>query len=395
MTKKSIFVFALFFALAVFLAHYWIVGSGVWGDGRYYYAYLRSAVVDHNLDFRNEFEHFSCPLELTKTGRIANKFSIGPALLWSPFFLVFHLKASFLNLLGINLITDGFSHLYQIATGLAAVFYGILGLWLSFKVVEEYFSLKIALISTFSLWLASNLFFYTAVDPINSHAVSFFVASAIVFTLIKYSREGKGRQLAILGLLTGLLAMIRTQDLIFLVPILAWLLKEGQKEIRLAFNKVSIFLFFVLVGFLPQLGVWQILYGELKSPYLIQGETFNWLRPQILLPFFSSNNGLFYYSPILLLAIIGLFLARKRSFLVMGGIFLFLLQTYVVASWHTWSGGEAYGGRMFISLMPFFIIGLAAFLERYNKKRWGLICSVLLALVVLNFVSIVKFLLTH
>lgn len=387
MTKKSIFVFALFFALTVFLAHYWLVGSGVWGDGRYYYAYLRSAVVDHNLDFRNEFEHFSCPLELTQTGKIANKFSIGPAFLWSPFFLTTHLLLRLFNF-----PADGFSHPYQIAVGLAAVFYGILGLWLSFKVVEEYFSPKIALISTFSLWLASNLFFYTAVDPINSHAVSFFVASAIVFTLTKYSQEGKGRQLVILGLLTGLLAMIRTQDLVFILPILAWLLKERQKKIRLAFNKVSIFLFFVLVGFLPQLGVWQLLYGELKNPYLIQGETFNWLRPQWLTVLFSSNNGLFYYSPILLLALIGLFLARKRSFLVMGGIFLFLLQTYVVASWHSWSGGEAYGGRMFISLMPFFIIGLAAFLDRL-KKRLALIYLILLALVVLNFSSIIRFLL--
>ena len=378
---KLIFVFCFIFALFVFLGHYLIVGSSVWGDGQYYYSYTRSLIVDGDINFKNEFEYFSLPIKKTPTGMVGNKFSLGAGLLWLPFLGLAHLVAK----------GDGFSNIYQILTGFGNVFYGILGLWFCFKIVKKYFSKKIALMATLSLWLGSNLFFYTAVDPINSHSVSFFVASIIILVWQQINPQ-KLSQFAVLGFLIGLLAMIRTQDVIFAGPFLIWSFKDWQENKQLVLKRTLVLLVFTFIGFLPQMLVWQTLFGELKSPYLIFGERFNWLKPRIGAVLLSPGNGLFFYSPILIFSLVGLyFLFKKSRFLAVSGFFLFLLQTYIVSSWHSWSGGAAYGGRMFISLMPFYIIGLATLLEKLKLKQKLGRC-ILFALVILNFVSIIRFL---
>jgi len=385
-----IFILAFLFASFIFLAHYKIVGNGVWGDGRYYYSYVRSLVIDGDFNFVNELQHFSILAKETKTGMRTN---MGPAIFWLPFFLLAHLIAR----------GDGYSHIYQIFTGLGAVFYGTLGLYYSFLLTKEYFSEKIALVAILGIWLGSNLFFYTAVDPINSHPVSFLIASFLIYYWYKFLknkqslllRNKKLGLLVMLGFLVGFLGVVRNQDMIIALLIvisLVWVSKESIKEL---FSRISIFLISLMFGFLPQLIVWKIVYGEVKSPYFIFGGQFNWFNPQILSVLFSSNNGLFYYSPILIFSLAGFYYFFKKSNLMaMGGILSFLVYLYVIASWYLWWGGAAYGGRAFISLMPFFILGLAAFINRLRAKP-QVVYPLLLLLVVLNFYSIIHFLLIN
>src|SRR5918911_704167 len=81
-------------------------GRLIVGDGIYYYVYLRSAVLDHDLDFTNDYTLYQQlnnedpikkreMLELHKTpfGLPANYFSVGPAVLWSPVFIIPHALA--------------------------------------------------------------------------------------------------------------------------------------------------------------------------------------------------------------------------------------------------------------------------------------------------------------
>jgi len=373
MGRGYIFFLAFLLAVVIFLAHWWVVGSVVWGDGRFYYAYVRSLVIDGDLNFANEMRYFGEPVILTKTGMVANKYAVGPAIFWLPGFLIAHLFAR----------GDGYSHLYQVAVGLSSVFWGILGLWFCWRTACFCFSEKNALLAIFSIWLATNLFFYTAVDPINSHAVSFFVASLLVY-LVFGKKLGR---VEVLGILVGVLGMIRAQDLIFALPIGIYLLKKKTNFI----NFIN-FISFIILGFLPQVLVWKYLYGEITNPYLTGGEKFYWLNPQILNVLFSQKNGLFYYSPILILGLLGM-LGRLGEWWAKAGVFLFLLQTYVVGSWYAWWGGQAYGGRMFISLMPFFILGAGAFWEKI--KSWGIKIIISIIFITLNFYSMINFLLIN
>jgi len=360
-------VFILVFLSAgfIFLVHYWVVGNAIWGDGQYYYAYVHSLVIDGDLNFQNEMAHFGLPVVTTQTGLVANKFAVGPALFWLPFFLLAHLFFR----------GDGYGPAYQILTGLGSVFYGILGLFFCFWTVKRFFSGKIALVASIGLWL-------------NSHSISFFLSSLIIYILVK-KKDYVWRT----GFLIGLLAATRPQDIIFALPWLFLLRKDFKKNITFIAKQQTLFIFFLFIGFLPQLAAWQVLYGRLTSPYFLSGETFFWLRPQVFSVLFSQNNGLFYYSPALILSLIGLLLMLKENrFMAASGLFLFLLQVYIVSSWHIWWGGAAYGGRMFISLLPVFVMGLAAFID---KVKWRLVCFPLLLLVFLNFWNMVKFLLIN
>lgn len=388
--KKSITIFLIIFllSLTIFLDHFWVVGDAVWGDGKYYYAYAKSLVIDGDLDLKNELQLFSAPIITTRTGLTANKFSIGAAIFWSPFFLLAHLIS----------VGNGYSSIYQVLTGSGTILLGTAGLFFCFLLAKKYFSFKIAFLATLGIFFASNLFFYLVVDPINSHSTSFFVASVFTFMLDKFFSNPKIKSLVIVGLLVGILGMVRSQDLIFIIPAAGFLIiRLFQKKTNFWSFLTNIFTYSgsVFIGFLPQLIVWLKLYGEVKSPYYIHGEIFNWYQPHVFQALFSQNNGLFLYSPILLFGVVGfLFLVRRNPNLGIMALILFLLQTYIISSWHNWWGGAAYGGRMFISLMPLFIIGLAFFFEKIEK---GLkyIYPIIILIIILNMVMIINYLLTH
>ncbi len=76
-----------------------LVNPWVRGDGVGYYAYVRSLLVEHKLDFTNDWRagnesftmgriHADGSLDrqqYTSTGRIDNHWAIGPSMLWAPF----------------------------------------------------------------------------------------------------------------------------------------------------------------------------------------------------------------------------------------------------------------------------------------------------------------------
>lgn len=124
-----------------------------------------------------------------------------------------------------------------------------------------------------------------------------------------------------------------------------------------------LFLFGIFLAFIPQMLAWQILYGSpLTAP---QGEGFfQFFRPEMLNVWFSTKRGLFTWSPILLFAVLGFVpLFQKNRLLGAATILIFVLETYVNSIVNDWWGGEAFGARRFISLMPFFALGLAAFID--------------------------------
>ena len=91
--QKDPFRLVLGSVFALTLVALYIQPQRVASDGVHYFATLRSIVVDGDLDFENEYrilgaqEGYFLP---TDTGRLPNNFSVGPALFWSPTYLVVH-----------------------------------------------------------------------------------------------------------------------------------------------------------------------------------------------------------------------------------------------------------------------------------------------------------------
>jgi cobalamin biosynthesis protein CobD/CbiB len=86
----------------------------------------------------------------------------------------------------------------------------------------------------------------------------------------------------------------------------------------------------------------------------------------------SSRNGLFFFSPVLLLGLVGLLLRRRmhepRWFvtpILLGGVILW----YLNASWYAWYFGDAFGGRGYIVLVPALVLGLGRLLRQAALVR--------------------------
>jgi len=91
----------------------------------------------------------------------------------------------------------------------------------------------------------------------------------------------------------------------------------------------------------------------------------------LLKVWFSGRHGLFSWSPIVLLSVLGIFAAMKRSKALFFVIALgFLLQSLIDASVHDWWGGWAFGMRRLVELFPLYVFGLA-FLIEWARLRLG------------------------
>lgn len=388
--KKIIFTIFLILTI-IFLMHVTVVKSAVWGDGRYYYSYLHSLYFNHDLKFNNEYQYFKITEYITPTGYLANKFSFGVPLLWFPFFITADITTRILNIFGANLPADGYSLPYQIVVGLGNIIYALIGLVCLYKSLLIFFGRRISSLSIFCILFATNLLFYTAVDPITSHAVSFFAVSTFLYYYLNTKNKLNTSRSVILGLLFGVLISIRFQDFLFLILLISSLKKF--------YKHITTFILGLSLGFLPQTIVWKILYGSpFTSPYFWGGrEHFNFLKPQIIGVLLNYENGFFLWTPITIFCVLGLFFFVKYK-LILGWpfILIFLSNLYLISSWSGWNQGASYSIRMLISILPILSFGLAEILNIF-LKRISFIAMILVCLlfIILNLVTIYYFLLIN
>ena len=83
----------------------------------------------------------------------------------------------------------------------------------------------------------------------------------------------------------------------------------------------------------------------------------------------SPGRGIIWYSPVLVLGIVGAFVGWQRPLVrwsaVAAGVYLLLMSRFT-----DWWGGEAFGPRLLIETFPLLIILLAAALDRFGSERW-------------------------
>lgn len=373
-TTNLLFLIIIIYLLG-FFTHAFILGKTVYGDGIYYYAWLRSAMVDGDINFANDYAALGAGQLLTAKGLPGNIYSVGPALLWSAQFLLTH-----------RLVTsDGFSLPYQLTIGLTGVFFALLGLLLLYRTLAKFFSKVTAALTVIAVAFATNLFFYGSLDTVNSHALSFFAASLFLALLTQ-----PNTQPLLLGASVGLLALIRPQDALFGILFLPRVNRKTIVPIASG----------ALLAFLPQLLAWQTLYGKFwVSPYLDRGYGFNFWEPHLVEVLFSPKSGLILWTPVVAVALAGFVLSEfPKAFNRWLIALVIFLQLYLVASWTTWWQGASYGGRMFISLLPLLSLGLATVftkLQTLRMKPSAIILSLILPLSAINALLMIFFLLTN
>lgn len=370
--------------LAVFplvLAVLYLQPQRVASDGIFYFAPLHSMVVDGDLDFENEYRVLGAQpgyFQRTPTGRLPNNYSIGPAILWLPFYLPAHALA----LLGLYRPTGfGYPYFTAVATGTAVL--GFLGVVCVFRLVRAYFEPRIALLVALMTWLATFHVWYMVFEPSMSHAPA--MASVAAFLLLTHRGIRGERSFALAGALGGLVALARWQNVLFLpVALLTSYREFGRPRSR----EIAAAAVAFLVVFLPQAIYWRLLYGSfLLVPQ--GGGYIDWTAPELSAVLLSSRHGLLSWAPVLWLALAGWpGLVRRTGALGWGLTLSTLAAWYVNASVYDWWAGASYGSRRFDGALPGFALGLAVTLSwlapRVQKRPLAVIAMGLFPLLIWN-----------
>ena len=375
--------------IVLFLLTLPLVNPWVRGDGVGYYAYARAMLIEHSLDFEDDWKSANpsftmsrldangniLPENFTATGHIQNHFTVGPAILWAPFLFVAHAAVLLSDALGAHVPADGFSWPYLYAMAIATALYGFLGLWISFRLARRYFSESSAMVATLGIWFASSLPVYMYFNPSWSHAQSAFIV-ALFLWYWDHTRELRSLlQWFGLGLLTGLaLDVYYPNFVIILAPGLESLAvyagmmsKLPSIRVRVAIGNVG-YGAGMLIGFFPTLLTHWIIYGSGVETGYVSVFDWSWLHPRLLSVLFSPDHGVLSWTPIVLLAILGLSVLLRRD-QQLGVILLCVVAAfeYFIGAYPTWDGISSYGNRFFVSLTAIFVIGLAGGIETLER----------------------------
>jgi hypothetical protein len=360
------------------------------GDAIQYYAYLRSLVVDRDLDFTNDYrllyrDATGAALDgagdnvwltsVTPAGRPPNLMSIGPALLWAPAFVIVWIAVAGLRAAGADVPLDGVAAPFQLSAGVAGILYATAGCYLCYRICRTIYPRAAAHWAALVAWLATPAVYYSLIAPAYSHAVSLFAVALFVCVWLRTRDDCRLRRSVLLGALGGLAALVRWQDaIVLLLPVLEILtrtprgaLLDGPDAGRIparplasAALRLTVMGLAAGVMMLPQLFAWHAIYGEILL--VPQGPGFmRWRDPAVVSVLFSLNHGLFSWTPAVLIGVCGLPLVVHRDRLLgWGAIVIVAVAVYVNASVSDWWAGEAFGARRFVSCLPFFTLGFAA-----------------------------------
>lgn len=339
------------------------------GDAIQYFAYLQSIAADGDLDFTNDYLRLYANNDpetnvwlrsRTPAGRPPNMMSVGPAILWSPFYLTAR------AILGTPPGGSREEAWLLASVGLAGVFYATLGACLTFMAAARLCSRRAAFWATLLVWLGGPAVYYSTVSPAYSHAASMCVVAAFVYAWIATRGRVGWPQAILLGALGGLVALVRWQDaILLLLPGGDWLAATWSRERRVGalVRDVALMTLTAAIVFVPQNLAWNAVYG---SPITIpQGAGFmKWTAPEVLNVLFSLRHGLFSWTPVMLAAVVGLsWLVRRDRRLGWLVVIAVALAIYVNAAVWDWWAGEAYGARRFTGIGVLFALGLAALLD--------------------------------
>ena len=362
-----------------------------------YFAYLRSAVFDRDLEFGNEYQHFydENPQGLRgfkrtfldqrdpATGRHINFGPLGTALLWAPFYLAAHGLVLAARALGAGVAADGYGTPYLAAVCYASALYGFLGLLLEYDALRRHggFPEPAAALAVAGVWLGTPVLFYMTLAPGFSHAASLFAVTLLLWLWLRLRARGDAAPAhwALVGAAGGLAALVREQDLLFLAAPALDLVWRHSRPLRVGALLARLLALggAAALVFLPQLLAYRALYGRF-GPSSIVTSKLDYASPFFFAVLFDPGHGLYFWTPLLLVASVGLALAVRRQ---RGGAALLLaacllLQVWICGALQTWTQAGAFGSRRFISATLPFAWGLAtllaALLPRFGRAALAL-----------------------
>lgn len=320
-------------------------------------------------------------------GHLTSTYPIGTALVSFPLYLFFfiYLKvtALFQSLGGqssnlLDLTNPDFDQTRRFFGRLAGTICSAVSVLLLYLGLRLKFNRTIALLATFTYAFATNTWVLGSQD-LRQHTVSNLLLAALMLCLLKTNRvTGRHRKTLLLtaGIFCGLLPSVRLTSAIFAAAAIAYAVYVYRKE--------CLYLLVGLLSIVPN-WIWNSYYFGLENfsrgGYLRQFEagassydlTINYIISAFLGQLISPSDGLFVFSPVLLFALLGCYMAYRQfrqveqrdshDELLLLGLALACLGLFLhYCIYKPWDGGSgSYGPRFLMDVLPVacFLIGYA------------------------------------
>lgn len=355
-----------------------------------YYLYLPAIYIYEDLldlEFRHDIMEKYHPAgdfhHATKAenGNWVLKYAIGQSLIYFPGFLTADLISE-----PLGYPSDGFSIPYQISISITSLIIAFIGLFVLRKILLTFFSESVTAMTLGIIVLATNYLNYAAIDGAMTHNSLFTLYAIIVWLTIKWHKKPKISLAIWMGLAIGLATIIRPTDLMILIIPIFW----GISNKKSILNKVNILwdrkldvallgLGILIVGMI-QLGYWKFSSGNWV--YYSYGDFgFDWTHPHIFDGLFSYQKGWLIYTPVMILAWLGIFPAYNRIKSIFWGLGIFMTLTiYIVFSWEVWWYGGGLGARALVQSYALLALPIASFLDWAEKSFFRLVPTVIFIL---------------
>lgn len=323
----------------------------------------------------------------TEKGTFYTRYSGGWAILQFPFYLIAECWATIAGK-----STDGFSYPYQFMIQIGTLFYAVLGFWMTFRILLNYFSFRRSILLLVLLLFGTNMLFMLYATPAISHIFSFSLLAVLIHRLIHFSQKQTIFRAVVLGVIWGLLTLVRPPDAIFGILFLVW--DSNRKggivgSIRWWLKdhwKLTIMLF---VGFFitcfPQFYYWKVNAGSwiIDSYGPTPNEGFDWSHPHVIDFLFSFRKGWFVYTPVMIIAFYGFFKGLRKDLNVKWMLFSSLLFLYVISAWSCWWYAASFGSRAAVDMYALLVLGLGFALEDIKSLGIKIGVGVILGLCIL------------
>lgn len=289
-------------------------------------------------------------------GNYVTPYSPGTSLIWFPLLTLDNIFAQGSVYNDYYKAFNGHSLYSGIAILIAAVAASYIALFTLIRL-----GLKLGLSSRASVLLSAATYFgyfvftYSFELPAYSHVYEFCIASLLLYLLLTKQRA---RYAFVTGGLLGLLVLIRPTNAVYALLLVSYLPRRRFRELTMA-----------IIGGLPFAAIWvwynYVSFGKLiTSGYSILWQQSFELTKFNLIPLLVSDvRGLFIYTPIALLGLIGLWQHKHKYYFLA----TFLLTIVIYSFWPIWWAGESLGNRFFISLAPVTFVGLIFLYQTFPK----------------------------
>lgn len=357
------------------------------GDGIAYFMWLDSIAGDGDMDLTNQAEAFAHVNTYQvyweeDTGRWASVFPYGPGLMLVPGYWLARLADS-LGWLRVNdeyfIGLQGRPLPYSLLPMFMVNLYALGAVALAYLCARFFVSPVPAAVAALALFLGMPTLYYATVEPFMAHVISTFLVALGFYLLLSWRKGERSLWLVIgAGAAGGLATLVRWQVSLVVVALALWL------PLRRQWKAAGLFALGYWAVAWHALYTWNWMFGR---PLVAWAAESGFLSAPSRLPqvLFSDARGLFVWSPLAFLGLIGLGLLARRSWRWALSLFVaFLLQALINAGVVDWWGGWSFGLRRMTELYPLFVVGLACLLGG-ARPRWLRVGLYGLAVVLLLF----------